>query len=165
MSDDTLTDDDEVVVRVIPRSNAEMDPANKTRYRKPNDRRDYQRRKDYNRTGTPENGISLFRRKILQTDQKLYDAYPVDKNKGLAQCTVGELRKLGLKPFINDPNRPHHVSLRCPDCQMQSGPCHPQSKAVKECPLFGNDPFHLHKHFKLTAEPEKRPEPVKTHRL
>ena len=130
----------ELLLRALVRLPAELT------FRASKDDNDFVRRKQYKKTGLPENGISLFRKEKFATTQRVWDRLGmVNPSVGLAQCAFGKLESKGLKYKITGENA-EHISLRCPDCDMSDLPtiCKPmKGKHFSDCPFFDVDTFDL----------------------
>ncbi len=146
---------DEIVIRGLLRVPDEMGPLGRPH----KDKRDFLRREKYLSTGKPENGISVFRKKIFDSPQKFYDRISSKKPMGIAECKLGSLTDKGLKYTVSG-DKQEHLSLRCPDCDMlerEQGICKPQAgKTFNECPLFGRDQLGLNELFEEVEAPAPR---------
>ena len=151
-------DGDEIVVRVLIRTPAEMYGETK---RQPLDAADFMRRLTHPKTKQAENGISLLRKKVLPTFEEIYNYIGSKKFMGIAECKLSQLTAREFKYIITGRRR-EHLSLRCPECDKNdlssTKPCYPIDAAqLTDCRLFASDPFDLHKIFQLKEAPAIRP--------
>ncbi|MBP6746841.1 hypothetical protein KA344_16500 [bacterium] len=120
------------------------------------DKDDFLRRGNYQNSGMPENGLSVFRRTIYQSNAEFYARIGSKKAMGASECALDELVSKGFKVEISG-ERDEHVSLRCPDCDMASRPkvCKPKGGAsFADCPFFDKtDPLNLNTLFKEVEPP------------
>jgi hypothetical protein len=153
MADDAKPKSSELVLRALVRLPAEL------ALRASKDEDDFVRRKQYKKTGLPENGISLFRKEKFATTQGVWDRLGMVKpSVGLAECAFGKIKSKGLKYKVTGENA-EHISLRCPDFDMSDLPaiCKPaKGKHFGECPFFDVDTFDLEADFELAEKPAKR---------
>lgn len=73
---------------------------------------------DFLRNMPKHSGISLWRLKYTSR-QKVLESYVTEKLKGLAACTVGELKDMNLSYFVSS-KASAHVSARCSLCNGAS---------------------------------------------
>ncbi|MBK7838793.1 MAG: hypothetical protein QG625_3509 [Cyanobacteriota bacterium erpe_2018_sw_39hr_WHONDRS-SW48-000098_B_bin.30] len=145
----------ETVVRVLVRLPAEL------KGRPTQDTEDFLRKKDYNNTGLPENGLSFLRKSILQTPDELYAYLRSKKPMGYSECTLGELADKHLKYKVTGAKN-EHLSVRCADCNMIENKdkgivCMPEkSKGFENCPFFGVDPYDLNLLLNVVEKPAAR---------
>lgn len=163
MPDQNEPKPNEIALRGVLRTRAELDPENG----RPNlDARDFIRRREYKGNG-PENGLSVFRRCKYPTNQAFYNRIGAKKAMGTSECTISALTAKGIKHIV-DKKDDGHLSLRCPDCDMEeSGVCKPQGGAsFDDCPFFlPTDPLDLMNSFQQTEAPGFRtlaPKPAPT---
>lgn len=119
----------EFVYRGLVRLPAELDT------REPKDDQDFVRRKRYRKTGKPENGLSVFRKKKFRTLQEFWDRLHISNPIGA------------------------HISIRCPECDMEKLPTICKPKGAKDhwaCPFFDIDRFELEQAFDLIEPPAVR---------
>ena len=140
---------DETVSRVLIRDDEEAASDRPIR-----DEDDFLRRERYGPRQIPENGLSVFRRKLVSADD-IYRRLSARKKKGktillplvlgLATCKFGALKQARIQHHV-EAGRPEHVSIRCPDCDMEDTKgqdfCRPAGTAL--CPCFARtDPLNL----------------------
>ncbi len=136
-------DGEEILYRVIRRLPDEL-PPHPNALKQP-DLKEVIRNTNYRGSGKPESGMSFLRARYFKTRQEVYDRVGGKLPKGLAQCEAKTLSSMGLKLFLNEPTeRPDHISLRCPDCDMKKTPevCKPTIKGQR-CPFYDVDTFDL----------------------
>jgi hypothetical protein len=160
---DKKTKPDEIVLRGIIRTPAELDPATG----RPNlDARDFVRRREYMGNG-PENGISVFRRCEYPTNQDLYNRIGSKKRMGTSEAAISALTTLGIHHLVDEKDI-SHLSLRCTDCDMAtSGVCKPKTGAsFDDCPFFlQTDPLNFLSSFNQTEAASARtlaPRPIRS---
>ena len=152
MADDTNVKSSEQVVRALVRLPSELET------RPPKDENDFLRRRDYRRTGKPENGISLFRKEKFASNQDIWDRLGMANPVGSAECEFKKVEEKGLQYKVSGKEL-EHISLRCPDCDLSELPavCKPKwAKDHNECPFFDVDTFDLNAVFDLIEKPMKR---------
>jgi len=126
--------------------------------RAPKDGQDFVRRKNYRKTGKPENGLSVFRKDKFPTLQALWDRMGMSSAVGVSECIIKKLDDKGLK-FILGGEDSDRVSVRCPDCDMKELPQICKPKEAKDhwvCAFFGIDTFDLNHDFQLVEAPAVR---------
>lgn len=139
----------EFVYRGLVRLPAELDT------REPKDDQDFVRRKKFRKTGKPENGLSVFRKKKFRTLQEFWDRLHMSNPIGVSECVLKTLEDKGLQLIIEDA----HISIRCPECDMEKLPtiCKPNgAKDHWACPFFDIDRFELEQAFDLIEPPAVR---------
>ncbi len=140
MSDDDVLKSSDMLVRALVRLHSQL------KLRKPKDEEDFLRKKNWRKTGLPENGLSTFRKKKFANTKAVYDRLGIPLPVGLAECAVGKLEAKGLK-LIVDGAAKDHVSVRCPECDMKKARpgntrdltdvCKPtQATDYNSCPFF-----------------------------
>jgi len=74
---------------------------------------------------------------------------------GVSECMLKTLEEKGLKFIVDD----EHISIRCPECDLQKLPTICKPKEAKDhwaCPLFDIDRFDLEQAFELVEKPAVR---------
>jgi hypothetical protein len=122
------------------------------------DAEDFLRRKNYRKTGKPENGLSVFRKTKFANLQAFWDRLSMTNPVGVAECKTQQIESKGLKLKIGGANA-EHISIRCPDCNMKDAPeiCKPAGAEDHwDCPFFDVDTFDLAQLFVVVDEPKVR---------
>ncbi len=160
MSDDKQLKSSDMLVRALVRLH------NQVGTRKAKDEEDFLRKKNWRKTGLPENGLSTFRKSKFENAQAVFDRMGITLPVGLSECEVEKLEAKGLKLMVDGAAR-DHVSVRCPECDMKQGRpgntrdltdvCKPLGAAdYKTCPFFDVDTFDLEPEFAVIEEPTVR---------
>lgn len=160
MSDDKELESSDMLVRALVRLHTQLEK------REPKDEEDFLRKKNWRKTGIPENGLSLFRKKKFACPQALYDRMRIPLPVGLAECTVEMLQAKGLKLMVDGAEN-EHVSVRCPNCDMKQARPGPRRELIDvckptgandhtSCPFFDVDTFDLEPEFEVIEAPAVR---------
>jgi hypothetical protein len=158
MTKDGQLKQDEILIRGLVRLPSDLDGEFGRLHQ---DKGDFVRKANYRKTGKPENGISVFRRSNYPTNQEFYARVNIRLPMGASECALDKITAKGMKPILDNQEK-DHISLRCPDCDMEKLPniCKPKSSGrLSNCPLFDKaDPLGLDVAFQEVEAPTARPQ-------